>query len=169
MIDLPQTVSIREIHRDVKSKGEMNTMISLYLPDGTVRTQALVDCGAKGANYMDRVFVQENRIPTRILNKPISVLNVDGTENKAGKITHLVTTGIEVEERVHKERFLVTSVSKETVIVGYAWLKTQNPDINWKQQTIKWRKNHDWSKSFCSSTTSSKTSLPQEHDDLWLV
>src|SRR5258707_11938282 len=96
MIDLPQTVSIREIHRDVKSKGEMNTMISLYLPDGTVRTQALVNCGAKGANYMDRVFVQENQIPTRILNKPISVLNVDGTENKVGKITHLVRTDIEV-------------------------------------------------------------------------
>src|SRR5258705_4118443 len=69
MIDLHQTVSIREIHRDVKSKGEMNTMISLYLPNGTVRTQALVDCGAKGANYMDRVFVQENQIPTRILKQ----------------------------------------------------------------------------------------------------
>src|SRR5258705_11219052 len=75
MIDLPQTVSIREIHRDVKSKGEMNTMISLYLPDGTVRTQALVDCRAKGANYMDKVFVQENRIPTRGINKQISASN----------------------------------------------------------------------------------------------
>src|SRR5260370_7397264 len=100
MIDLPQTVSIREIHRDVKRKGEMNTMISLYLPDGTVRTQALVDCGAKGSNYMDRSFVQENQIPTRILNKPISVLNVARTQNKTGKITHLTTTALKVKQSV---------------------------------------------------------------------
>src|SRR5258705_10538531 len=115
----------------------MNTMISLYLPDGTVRTRALVDCGAKGANYMDKAFAQENRIPTRILNKPISVLNIDGTENKAGKITRLVTTDIEVEERVHKERLLVTSLSKETVILGYPGLETQKPAFNWNQQPRK--------------------------------
>lgn len=46
---------------------------------------ALVDCGATGL-FMNRDYVEQNKITMRTLSCPIPVYNVDGTPNKAGSI-----------------------------------------------------------------------------------
>ena len=105
-----------------------------------VETTALINCGAKGANYISRKFALENHIPLIPLKKPIPVLNVDGTENQGGAIrerTFLYTT---IKGRMNRISFLATTLGRETVILGYPWLLQENPIIDWVKQTLKWTK-----------------------------
>jgi len=37
-----------------------------------------------------------------------------------------------------KERFLVTALGKQQVILGYPWLEKANPKINWKKKEFSW-------------------------------
>jgi len=37
-----------------------------------------------------------------------------------------------------KERFLVTALGTQQVILGYSWLEKVNPKINWKKKTFSW-------------------------------
>ena len=55
----------------------------------TLVTKALLDTGASGL-FIDSEFVHRNHIPLIKLLKPQGVYNVDGMENEAGKITHVV-------------------------------------------------------------------------------
>jgi hypothetical protein len=65
---------------------------------------------------------------------------VDGTRNKAGTITHFVELPTLIEGRTMKVAYLVTSLGQETVILGYPWLKKENPNIDWDKKTLNWRK-----------------------------
>ncbi len=47
---------------------------------------ALLDSGAT-ENFLDPWTVNKFRLPTQKLQKPRSILNIDGTHNKAGSIT----------------------------------------------------------------------------------
>jgi predicted aspartyl protease len=49
--------------------------------------KALLDSGAT-ENFIDETTWQRLGIGQKELGKPITVTNVDGTENKKGKITH---------------------------------------------------------------------------------
>ena len=70
------------------------------------------------------------------LSKPIPVLNVDGTPNKNGTITHYTWRHIKQGLKSFTTRLLVTALGKETVILGLPWLKRLNPTINWKDHTV---------------------------------
>ena len=37
--------------------------------------------------------------------------------------------------------FIVTTLGKQAIILGSLWLEAENPDINWKNQTLHWRAN----------------------------
>ncbi|KAI6098839.1 hypothetical protein EDD16DRAFT_1498171, partial [Pisolithus croceorrhizus] len=50
--------------------------------------KALVDSGANDM-FLDKRWAEENNVPLLHLGKPISVLNVDGTKNTMGDITHV--------------------------------------------------------------------------------
>ena len=117
----------------------MKLSISLYDNDRTVETLALIDSGAKGGNFIDQKFLNTHHIPYWWLKKGISVRNADGTSNQNGTIQKYVETTIEIEGRVCQTILLVTSLGQETVILGYPWLKRENPSIDWEQQTLTWR------------------------------
>ena len=116
--------------------------IQTYLEFGKqkVGTFALIDCGAKGASYVDHSFVTKHQIPRIRLKKTIPILNVDGTENQGGHIFNYVDVTIEVRGRKSKMPLLITSLGAETVILGYPWLRQENPNIDWKNKTLSWRK-----------------------------
>jgi glucan biosynthesis protein len=37
------------------------------------------------------------------------------------------------------ERFLITGLGNQKVILGSPWLRKHNPEINWKEGTLHWR------------------------------
>jgi len=69
-------------------------------------------------------------------DKPRKIWNIDNTENKAGSITHFTDLDVQTKGRRQVLRFLVTDIGNENVVLGYPWLATYEPTINWRQAVI---------------------------------
>jgi len=92
-------------------------------------TEAMVDTGATG-DFIDQDFVERAKLPTRKLSEPVPVYNVDGTPNEAGSIDRVVD--VVMTYNGHSERILlaVTRLGKQSMILGFTWLKKHNPEIS---------------------------------------
>jgi len=116
---------------------------SLLLPVeiGTMDTsklhsvKALLDSGATGS-FIDRDFVRSKGINTQTLSRNIPVFNVDGSPNEARQISEVVD--ILLRYKTHSERMLlaVSGLGKQSLILGYNWLKDYNPKINWEKGEV---------------------------------
>jgi len=97
--------------------------------------KALLDCGATGS-FIDRDFVYSKGMNTRTLLRNISVFNVDGSPNEAGQITEVVD--VVLCYKTHSERMLlaVSGLGKQSLILGYDWLKDHNPKIDWEKEEV---------------------------------
>ena len=104
-----------------------------------VETKALLDTGA-GGKFIDQNFVLRNNIRTYKLVKPITVYNVDGTENKTGTITRYVDVNLQIGNRTTTTKLLVTGLGHQKIILGFPWFEEQNPEINWETGILTWRK-----------------------------
>ena len=99
-------------------------------------SEAMVDTGATG-DFVDQDFVRNAKLPTRKLSQPIPVYNVDGTPNEAGSICEVVDAIMTYGG--HSERLLlaVTRLGKQSMILGFGWLKKHNPEIDFRAGTVK--------------------------------
>jgi len=98
--------------------------------------KALLDCGATGS-LIDRDFVYSKGMNTRTLSHNIPVFNVDSSPNEAGQISEVVD--IVLHYKTHSERMLlaVSRLGKQSLILGYDWLKDYNPRIDWEKGKVK--------------------------------
>jgi hypothetical protein len=112
--------------------------VEIESTDTTVkrRTQALIDCGATGC-FIDMEWAKLNNIPTRPLTNPIPVYNVDGTANDAGAITDIANMILRYEQHSECTQLAVTHLGKQSLILGYNWLRNHNPEINWQTKDVK--------------------------------
>ena len=101
----------------------------------TVTTNALLDSGAGGI-FLDQTFVQKHNLPLHPLETPIAVYNVDGSRNLAGTITHGTHLNLKIADHTKPTEFYVTGLRQQTAILGFPWLKKENPNINWDTRTI---------------------------------
>jgi hypothetical protein len=99
-------------------------------------TQALIDCSATGC-FIDIEWAKLNNIPTRPLTNPIPVYNVDGTANNAGAITDIGDVILRYETHSERTQLAVTCLGKQSLILGYNWLRNHNPEINWQTKDVK--------------------------------
>ena len=72
--------------------------------------------------------------------KPITVYNMDGTKNKTGTITQYADVKLQVGDRIRTTQLMVTGLGKQKIILGFPWFEEMNPEINWKEGTLAWRK-----------------------------
>jgi predicted aspartyl protease len=100
------------------------------------RTKALIDCGATGC-FIDIEWVKLNNIPTHPLTNPIPVYNVDSTANDAGAITDIADIILHYENHSERTQLAVTHLGKQSLILGYNWLRNHNPEINWQTKDVK--------------------------------
>jgi hypothetical protein len=100
------------------------------------RTQALIDCSATGC-FIDIEWAKLNNIPTRPLTNPIPVYNVDGSANEAGAITDIADVILRYENHSERTQLAVTRLGKQSLILGYNWLRNHNPEINWQTKDVK--------------------------------
>ena len=93
--------------------------------------KVLLDFGATG-NFIDRDFVQTKGINTQSISCPILVYNVDGSPNEAGQISEVVD--VIPRYKIHSKRMLlaVSSLGRQSMILGYIWLKDHNLEVNWQ-------------------------------------
>jgi len=98
--------------------------------------KALLDCRAT-RSFIDRDFVYSKEINTRTLSCNIPVFNVDSSPNEAGQISEVVD--VVLWYKTHSERMFlaVSRLRKQSLILGYDWLKDHNPKIDWEKGEVK--------------------------------
>jgi len=106
----------------------MNTS-KLYL------VEALLDCGATGS-LINRDFVCSKGMNTWTLSHNIPVFNVDSSSNEAGQISEV--RDVVLRYKTHSKRMLlaVSGLGKQSLILGYDWLKDHNPRIDWEKGEV---------------------------------
>jgi len=97
--------------------------------------EALLDCRATGS-LINRDFVCLKGMNTRTLLHNIPIFNVDGSPNEAGQISEVMD--IVLWYKTHSERVLlaISGLGKQSLILGYDWLKDHNPKINWEKGEV---------------------------------
>ena len=98
--------------------------------------KTLIDCGTGGL-FIDQNFSKKFKV--KHLEEPIKAFNVDGTKNKKGTIKSHVDLEFRIKHKKFKERFYVTGLGKQTIILRFPWLNKHNPIINWRKGEIKWQ------------------------------
>jgi len=73
---------------------------------------------------------------TQTLSHNIPVFNVDGSPNETEQISKVVN--VILCYKTHSERMLlaVSGLGKQSLILGYDWLKDHNPKIDWKKGEV---------------------------------
>jgi hypothetical protein len=98
-------------------------------------TNALVNCGATGL-FVDTEYVHSNNISTCHLTTPIPVYNINGTANEAGAITNIADVILHYKGHAEQTQLAVTSLGKQTIILGFTWLRKHNPEIDWQMKEV---------------------------------
>jgi len=108
---------------DVKTKNEKR-----------LKVKALVDsrCTHTGINEQ---LVKEKRIQMKLINFSFEVFNADGTKN--GEVTRIVPLEIEINSYKEQLKAAVTDLNGTDIFLGHDWLVKHNPEVNWKNGTIK--------------------------------
>jgi hypothetical protein len=122
----------------VRKKNALEISFDFQTYMAKVEETALVDSGAM-ENFIDKGTVKWLQLGTKVLSPPRPVFNVDRTHKKAGTINetiHLYVTLGDMEQRL---QFYVTNLGKDRMILGYPWLKTFNPEIDWAAAKMKGR------------------------------
>ena len=113
-----------------------------------VETLGLIDSGA-GRKFIDQNYIRNAGFKIQTIERPIIAQNVDGTENKKGKITSFVDLELTINEKKMMTRLLIIGLGKQRIILSFPWLNKHNPDINWKTGEFTWRTNNDeWKRPF---------------------
>ena len=99
-------------------------------PDDIYDIEALLDSGAT-ATYISPAFVEDHNLPTRKLPYPTYAYNADDTLNSTA-ITRQAKLTCKYQGHVSTEWFFVTDIGSKTMIIGMTWLRTHNPEINWR-------------------------------------
>jgi len=109
---------------------EVTVPVCIRGPLNTIEVDALLDSGATGC-FVDKSWALDRRLQLSKLVKPVPVLNVDGTRNQEGDITHYVLLTIVIGKHAEKLWCAVTCLGKVPLILGHTWLRKHNPDIDW--------------------------------------
>jgi len=97
--------------------------------------KALLDSKATGS-FINRDFIYSKGINTQTFLCNILVFNVDGSPNEAGQISEVMD--ILLHYKTYSERMLlaISGLGKQSLILGYNWLKDHNPKIDWEKGKV---------------------------------
>jgi len=108
-----------------------------------VAVDALLDSGAT-VLFMNKEFVEKNGFRMEKLERPVKVMNVDGTHNKGGDIMHEVICNVYYKGHRKRARFDVCNLGRTEVILGMPWLAAHNPEINWEKGEVELMRCPPW-------------------------
>ena len=131
---IPEQILTRRINQDRELLLDIGVAMQHLQNYHTV--SALLDSGAN-ATFIDISVVGRLGLPLTPLDSPIRVFNVDGSRNSAGDVTHMTTITMEYLRHCEELTAEVTNLGKNSLILGYTWLKKHNPTINWQTGVIK--------------------------------
>ena len=101
----------------------------------TAEETTLINSGAT-ENFIDIEVWKALKIGRFRLAKTIPVHNVDGSINKNGNIDSYVWLKVKFKKEEKNMKFYLTSIRKECFILGYPFLETFNPAVDWKSGNL---------------------------------
>ena len=111
------------MHADMKTKNGKK-----------LKVKTLVDsrCTHTG---IDEQLVKDRRIQMNLIDFSFEVFNADRTKN--GEVTRVAP--LEIEINGHKEQLeaAVMDLDRTDMFLGHDWLVKHNPEVNWKNGTIR--------------------------------
>ena len=122
-----------------------------------ITVDALLDSEAIGL-FMDKKFVEKNGFRMEKLERPVKVMNINGTHNSRGNITHKVMCNIYYKGHRERVRFNVCSLGRTEVILGMPLLMAHNPEIDWENGEVKLTRCPPW----CSRSNEEKGKIKQK-------
>ena len=125
-----------ELRRTVTMEHKVRILVRVRGPVNTIEVEALLHSGATGC-FIDKSWALDRCLRLSKLMKPVPVLNVNGTRNQEGDITHYVLLTVGVGKHAEKLWCAVTCLGKVPLILGHDWLKKHNPDIDWTTGDVK--------------------------------
>ncbi len=150
----------RIIHRRDSMKSNFLVPIILHPVTGTkaLNTQGLLDSGCT-SSAINKCFVDEHRLETRKTAVPIPIYNADGTRNAGRDITEFAEVQMTIGGHTEHIDLAITNLGNRDIYLGHDWLKHHNPSVNWKTQSILFRR--------CSCTGNRFTLPDADPDDKW--
>src|SRR3981189_3145316 len=120
------------------SDNSLNINVEIETTDTAMKrnTNALVDCCATGL-FIDTEYVRGNNLSAHRLTTPIPVYNVAGTANEAGAITEIADVILRYKGHSERTQFAVTLLGKQSMILGFTWLREHNPEIDWQTKEVR--------------------------------
>jgi len=128
-----QAIANRSVY--IAKNSSIQIPIECRIRDQTLALKALLDSGATEC-FLNTNKVRELDLPKKKLNKPKEVRNVDGTLNVDGSITHETFLKVRLNGKEKTLRFYLANIGNEEAILGYPFLESLDPTINWGKATI---------------------------------
>ena len=133
---IPENIYTRQINQD------RGLLLDVGIASKSKEFQViptLLDSRAN-ATFIDKAVAERLGLMLEALANPICVFNVDSSCNSAGDVTHTVNITVNFlghQEELHTE---VTNLGKNSLILGYTWLRKHNPMIDWEQGMVKFNR-----------------------------
>ena len=118
-----------------RGKKELNVQANIKTKNGKkLKVKALVDSSCMHTG-IDEQLVKNKRIPTKSINFSFQVFNANGTKN--GEMTKVAPLEIKINGYKETLEAVVTDLDRTDIFLGHDWLVKHNPEVNWKNRTIK--------------------------------
>ena len=130
---IPENIYTRRINQDRELLIDVGIASKSH---GFQIIPALLDSGAN-TTFIDKAVAERMGLTLEALANPIQVFNVDGSRNSAGDVTHAVNLTVDFLGHREELRAEVTNLGKNSLILGYTWLKKHNPSIDWETGMVK--------------------------------
>ena len=96
---------------------------------------ALLDSGAT-ENFLNLSYAKWLKLPIKQLPTPHTLLNVDGMENKSGKLQYYTNLNVQTGTTKTTLCFFLSDLEEHKAILGYPWFSAMQPHIDWKRGWI---------------------------------
>src|SRR6202045_1581897 len=104
-----------------------------------VGTKALIDSGCTNS-LIDLEWLKSLGLEPAPLQKPIIMVNVDGSQNREGIIKYGIDLLLVVGDHWERVHFLLGRSKSHKVILGHDWLKRHNPVIDWVEGKVEFKR-----------------------------
>ena len=86
-----------------------------------ITVKVLLDSGMTGM-FIDKEIAAKHGFRLQKLERPVTVRNVDGTNNSGGAITHQVKVNVYYKNHIGRMRMDVCNLGRTDIILGMLWL-----------------------------------------------
>jgi hypothetical protein len=116
-------------------RKSMTIRFHIHLIAKRAKAVALLDSGTT-ENFINLSYTRWLWLPIKQLITKQTLLNVDGMENKSGKLQFYTNIEVRTGTSNTTMRFFLSDLGEHKAILGYPWFAATQPWIDWKRGWI---------------------------------